>query len=296
MRKTIFAVLTLAMVSFFTSLVILVSPLGSSGTELSARATLSGAVSGVFGVILGIIAIIVASRVSSSDYKAEEDVKAKTAELLACLRSIIIKAIALTQTQPDTGRPVTFTREKDTLNKFLNSTTGFAYWSWAGDRSEAAQGKPEEWRVFFLRFFEILNSDDASDYRKMIPHAFAIEEMLTALSKRDMLHISGYVSDLSGAIGGFRQSRETDTLVKAAWEVYGRKDNPTSLRDKLLYLKNEGVNDPTLDLFLEVMDPAGGSPEKTKAALDAGADVAMTDVGLLKKYDAQLRNYVASDK
>jgi hypothetical protein len=49
---------------------------------------------------------------------------------------------------------------------------------------------------------------------------------------------------------------------------------------ELLHLKNEGVNDPTIDLFLEVLDPAGESPEsvkRVKAALDAGADGSMTD-------------------
>jgi hypothetical protein len=287
MRKTILAVLTLALLSFVTSLIILFSPLGSAGQELSARATLSGAVSGVFGVILGIIAIIVASQVSSSDYRAEEDVKAQTAQLLACLRSIILKGIVISQKPANATHPITFTKEKEIINSFLSSTTAFAYWSWEGHKSEvAASGQQEEWRIFFLYVVDILDSDDSLDFRKMIARAVAIENLLTGLRKADVHKISGYVSNLAGAVGAFRQSGEKDVLIKAARETYRRDQNPESTRDKLLHLKNEGVNDPTIDLFLEVLDPAGGSPERIKAALDAGADGSMTDVDLLAKYEA----------
>jgi hypothetical protein len=282
MANAMMAVVFLAWLSFGTSLIILFSPLGSAAQELSARGTLSGAVSGVFAIILGIIAIIVATRVHSSDYKAEQDVKAQTAQLLACMRSIIVKALALSQKPVNATHPITFTKEKEIINGFLSSTTAFAYWSWEGYRSEVAKyGEPEEWRRFFDYLVDILDSDDALASRNMLAPAFAVENLLTGLRKADVKQISGYVSNLSGAFGTFRRSREE--LVRV----------------KLFLLKNEGVNDPTIDLFLAVLDPAGESPEsikRVKAALDAGADVSMTDAALLAKYEAHLRNFVPSDK
>jgi hypothetical protein len=297
MAEAMKAVVFLAWLSFGTSLIILFSPLGSAGQELAARGTLSGAVSGVFAIILGIIAIIVATRVHSSDYKAEEDVKAQTAQLLACMRSITLKGIVNSQKPTNATHPITFTKEKEVINSFLSSTTAFAYWSWISYKSErAAPGQPEEWRIFFLNVAGILDSDDSLDFRKMIAGALAIENLLTGLSEADVQKISGYVSNLSRAFGKFRQSR--DFLIDSAKEVYSRT-NPELIRDKLLHLKNEGVNDPTIDLFLEVLDPAGESPEsvkRVKAALDAGADGSMTDGALLAKYEAHLRNFVPSDK
>jgi hypothetical protein len=294
-RKTILLVLILAVLSFVTSLVILFSRLDDWGTELANRGTLSAAVSGVFAVILGIIAIIVTSRVSSSDYKAEEDVKTQTAQLLACLRSIILKGVVLSQKAPTATTLLTFSKEKEVINNFLSSTTAFAYWSWEGHKSETAPpGKGEDWRLFFLYLVDILDAEDAANFRRMVARAVSLEKLLTGLSKHDVGKISHYVSNLSGAVGAFRESREKSVIIKAATDVYGQAPSSDQLRGKLLHLKNKGITDPNIDLFLAILDPAGGSADRARAALAAGADPNITDGQLLAKYQSQLQDYTPS--
>ena len=292
MRKTILLVLILALLSFVASLIILFSRLGGSGAELANRGTLSAAVSGVFAVLLGIIAIIVTTRVSSSDYRAEEDVKTQTAQLLACLRSIIMKGVNLSQKPTAATTRLTFAKEKELINSFLCSTTAFAYWSWQGHKSELAlSGKEEEWRVFFMYLIDILDSDDASDFSMMVGRAVSLEKLLTELGKHDIGKISRYVSNLSGAVGAFRESREKSVIIKAVSEIHGQSQSSDQLRRKLLHLKKKGISDPNVDLFLAVLDPAGGDTALARAALEAGADRSMTDGQLLAKYESQLLDY-----
>lgn len=66
-----------------------------------------------------------------------------------------------------------------------------------------------------------------------------------------------------------------------------------AFRRKLLYLKEKGIDDPSLELFLVVTadreTPEG--MEQLQAALAAGADVTMTDVALLQKYHEELKDF-----
>lgn len=81
-RTTITIIWGLSVLSVLTTLVILLVPLGIQSSELANRAQVSATVSSTVALILGIIAIIVTARVSSSDYQAQQDVKASTARLL----------------------------------------------------------------------------------------------------------------------------------------------------------------------------------------------------------------------
>ena len=287
-------ILVLAIISGVSAVTILFFPLGRVGEEFSNRATLSSAISTLFALISGIIAIVVTTWVSSSDYQAGQAVKSDTARLLAGLRSIMLKGVVISQLPKGGATKLDFQEELDIINKFLSSTTAFAYWSWEGYKSEAAKGHSEEWRLFFLYLVDLLDSSD--DYRHMTARALAIEKMLTGLTEGDIIRISGYLSDLSEAVGKFRESRERSVVIKALDGIYSVDRDQESVRKMLLYLKDKGIKDPNIDLFLGVMSPQEdqNSVKQVKEALAAGADPSMTDGQLLAKYREELKDFDSS--
>lgn len=290
MRRMITFVLVLASLSCVVSVLILIWPF--KGDVLSNRATVSASVSGAFSLMAGIIAILVTARVSSSDYQAEQALKADTAQLLAGLRSIAVKGAWLSQKSQSATWHLDFKREREIINNFLSSTSAFAYWSWVGERGSTAGSMSEEWRVFFLYLVETLDSED-TDFRTMIRRAVAIEKLLTGLEERDMRRLSGYVSDLSEAVSKFEKSGDSkDVLVKGIYSVYGedREQKRETFIRMLEHLKQKGVKDPNLDLWLAVSTP-GDNVEQAKAAVAAGADISMTDGQLLAKYAAELQDF-----
>lgn len=65
------------------------------------------------------------------------------------------------------------------------------------------------------------------------------------------------------------------------------------LKLKLQYLKDSGVVDPNIDLFLAVIN---NDTELLKIALEQGGDPNITDNDLLKKYEVQLRDFQLARK
>src|SRR5260221_14688419 len=96
-RAMIRIITALAVLAGIATLAILVLPTGLQGSVIADRAQIGAAISSAFALILSILAIIITARVSSSDFRAEEDVKAQTAQLLASLRSIMVKSVHLSQ-------------------------------------------------------------------------------------------------------------------------------------------------------------------------------------------------------
>jgi hypothetical protein len=291
MNKTIGLVLILAILSGLLALVVLILPLGNAGSELSNRATVSSAVSTTFALISGVIAILVTARVSSTDYQAEQNVKADTAKLLASLRSIMLKGALFSQKAAKTNAAPDFTNELKSINEFLSSTTAFAFWSWEGYKSALAEERPESWRLFFMYLAELLDSKD--NFRNMISRAVEIETLLTSLTKKDIRRISQYTSDLAKAVGKFQESRTNSLLINAVASVYEKRGDANATLQMFLHLKKKGVEDPNIDMFIAVMSPE--DPENTKklqAALEAGADPSVTDSELIQKYQTQLKDFI----
>jgi hypothetical protein len=61
-----------------------------------------------------------------------------------------------------------------------------------------------------------------------------------------------------------------------------------SIAAKLRYLKRKGVVDPNVDMFVGVLDD---EIEVVRAALEAGADTAITDKQVLAAHAADLVDY-----
>lgn len=225
--------------------------------------------------------------VSSSDYKAEQDVKADTARLLASLRSIMAKGAAVRSLKPpEAKKSPDFRQELKVVNDFLSSTTAFAYWSWEGHTSGSMKGLPERWTLFFLYLVYILDSDD--DYRKTMAYAAGVEELLTSLSKHDIRSISSYISDLEKAVGDFKVSHQMSVLIKDVHEGYDKHMDPKMTYHKFLHLKDKGIKDPNIDMFLATFN---SDVSALKAALEAGADPSMMDTQLFDKYRNELKDF-----
>jgi len=285
-RWVISLALGLAMLSFVAAVFILLQPLGSAGEEYAQRGSLSSAVSTGFALVLSIIAVILTARVSSSDFRAEQETKTHTAELLASLRSIIAKGAL--------GGPLgiaeglDFSHERQRINEFLNSTTAFAFWSWEAEAGRRAGERPEEWRAFFLYLLEILGSPEPA---LVVNRAVAVERLLTGLSRRDILRIAGKNSNLASAIPDFERSRVESATIGPAATVYApATDDPqASFRARLVFLKEErGIDDPDLDMFLAAMD---GDEVGLRSALERGANAQLRDAALLARYREQLADF-----
>jgi len=222
LRTTIRVIWLLAIVGMLLTLSLLLLPSLNLPPDWANRAQVSAAISSAFALILSIVAIVVSVRVSSSDYRAEQDVRAQTVQLLASLRSIDVKGAVLTQKRAGESSSIDFKKEREMINDFLSSTTAFAFWSWAGYKSEQAGDKPEGWRIFFLDLAYILDESD-TEFRSMMHYSVEVENLLIQLSTSDIQKISQYVLDLSKAVGTFKDSREKNVLLKAISEVFETK-------------------------------------------------------------------------
>lgn len=262
------------------------APFGVS-QNLANRGTAAAALVSGFAVVMTALALVATVRVESSDFRAEERVKEDVARLLASLRSIYLKAAWLTQQrdQGDSRHASLFNGERQVLQEFLNSTTAPAFYALEGRISAEKGSRPEEWRVFSLYVIDILCSPMPAAYQLIARRAVRAEHLLTQLRREDVAAMSADVSDLSRAIEEFARNRSETTLARAAYEVFGGEDDEEatsrSAMESLKELKDQGIEDPDIDLFLGVDANDLASVQK---AVDAGANVNVTMEELLSRY------------
>lgn len=79
-------------------------------------------------------------------------------------------------------------------------------------------------------------------------------------------------------------SLSPSTAIGAAVKVNGTSRSK-ALRSILTRLKNHGINDPNIDVFLAVTT---GDKELLQKAIDAGADLSITDTRLINSYRSLL--------
>lgn len=276
----------LAIVAAIISTVILLQ----RGLGAQDRGQLSQAVSSTFALFTGIIAIMLALRVETSDYQAEQRVKADIAHLLAAIRSMLLKC-ALAMGTGQAGKELELQDECSRVNDFLLSTSAFAMWPWVGNMSDEAGRRPTEWRTFFLSLAELLHMKKHAS-GALLEKCVKIERMVATLHAKDIVEISRIVSDLASSVEKFDASRNSDPLLKAVFAFVDEHRIPSDdFRAKILYLKESGVKDPDIDLWLAVTGPDGDEAAAlTKAALQQGADLGTTQGDLLAKYAEQLEH------
>jgi hypothetical protein len=243
-----------------------------------------------FSIITAIYSGYLSVRLASSDYKAKEQVKEDTAKLLAALRSIMHKG-ALSSS---TNYTIDISCEKTVISEFMNSQTGFAYYSWVDEKNSDAQKKgtkSESWRLFFLYLAELANSDDV--YRAA-RRAADTEILFDGITKKEISKIARFNSNLIIAIEKNSKNREGNIIIKAFVDSQKEKNSENSQSDfvsMLNYLKGLGIKDPDIDMFLAVIS---NNVPALEEALKAGANPKTTDSALLNKYADKLKNYKKS--
>jgi hypothetical protein len=295
-RNSAWLVAGLALVGLAVAVIILFLGPIALPLDLKDRSSISGALGGLFALLAAIIAITAGLWLNSSDFKAEQAVKADTARLRASLRMILIKGAGLT-TRVDPIKPRgEFKKELEVISNFANSTTGFGFQSLVERRSKEAGDGPEDWRLFFFNIAQLLDAGDSADRATEVFQSAAwLDEVLSTLTTRDIDSISRYVANLTNALGTFRASGQSDdVLLKGMASVYGKgsRPDPQTTKWKLEHLKKKGVVDPNVDLFIGVFNDDTAA---VQAALGAGADVSVTDSKILAAHQSDLADFNPKD-
>jgi hypothetical protein len=286
-RRSSLIVALLATVGFLVALYLLWWP--GAGDTFADRANVSSAVATMFALFAAIVAITAAVWVTTSDYKAEQAVKADTAKIRAALRSIMMKGVWLHQKGPLQGAGRDFECERETLNKFLSSITAYGYWHWVEGRSASTpEGAKQPWSVFFLHLVALVDACGRNgSVRAAVEHAVKLEEALEKLHRGDIEEITGHVADLAGALGTATASK--DPMLRGIREVYGTTpSDEAETRAKFRFLKRKGVVDPNVDMWVALY---GQDTDALAAALARGADTGATDKQVLAAHEADLKDF-----
>jgi hypothetical protein len=121
--------------------------------------------------------------------------------------------------------------------------------------------------------------------------AAEIEILFDNFTEEDASRIAEFNSDLNKAISQVSKNRGGNTIIMAFIERARNRSiefSPENFLKKLNYLKNIGIEDPNVDMFIAVLE---GNVPKLEAALASGADTSTTDSALAKKYANELKNY-----
>jgi hypothetical protein len=253
--------------------------------KLSDGIALASAIIALVSLVVATYAIRATDRIATSGFQAAQRVKSDTAMLLAALRGIEIKGALYTQQDPklrdSKSYPdhVDLRPEKESIERFLNSPTAVGYYLFVARRSEAAGGKPEEWRTFFLRLGEIAETDNPYDAALQ---AMKVEKMFDAVSKRDIDDMSAGLEDLPGAATAILKGRPHDPVIQALSAISGAR---TAQRQRfpafVKFLREQGVNDPDVDMFFAV---TSHDANLLKDALHRGAKPSTTDGEIIQRY------------
>ncbi|MET0545276.1 MAG: hypothetical protein ABWZ40_03105 [Caulobacterales bacterium] len=279
----------LAFLALLVSVAVYVVPFTFT-EEWSWRASVGSSISTAIAIILGAIALLITAQVESSDYKSQQEVKSDLAKLLATLSSAQVRAgIKL---QADARSKTNLSVEKASLLAFMNSVTGFAFYGFAARKSQKSAGSPQEWRLFHMYLSEMIDTDDVGLF---LNRAIRVQNLLTNLKNADLRLLSNAVQDLTRSVANFDNVIENNVLLKAMRGVYGgdapEQRAPTgggpepSFFDSLRLLKQSGIEDPDIEMFLAV---DANDTEALKAALDRGGNPNITDSALLARYAEQL--------
>ena len=239
----------------------------------------------VVSVAAALYAAKVSRKVSSSDYASSERVKSETAKLLASLRSIVTKCIDALIHKED----VNLTWEQQSINEFVNSPTAFAYYAWAGLKSQrAGKGVSEKWRLLFTHVSKLSHSKDP---RQCVQLAVELEAMFDSLGEGDLEIIVGFNSDLIHGIANAKEGRAGDPMLVGVHKILREDEDDEDdelVMQKLAFLKDLAVDDADVDLTLAVYRQ---DLDGVAAALDRGANVNVSIPGMLDRFEAQLAGF-----
>jgi hypothetical protein len=282
-RSSPFLVALVALVGLGLSFFILVLP--AAGGNLADRADVSAAIATMFALIAAIVAVSAAVWVTTSNYRAEQNAKKDIPRIRATLQSIMYKGALDQRITPNI-----FEMEREAVSEFVSSTTSWGLRKWVAMRTPPATGTPDPWNGFFLRTTSLLLAcEPPEDRHAILTSASALDGLLGTLEKRDIKTIITLAGDLTGDIGtpAAVSLGDRDVLLSSVAAVYGESDRDQTPW-KFRHLKQKGVNDPNVDMFVAVFDD---DTEALKASLEAGADTSVTDKQVLAAHEAELADF-----
>ena len=257
----------------------------------------------VIALFAGLYASRVARHVEESGFKAEEQFKADMVALLSALRSIIVKG----SLSAADSTPLSVEKEIDTIRTFQASTSGLALATWAARQGSIGASKDAtagRWRTLSLNLGNLAGAieDDTKQggaaFNVMLRSwATEVELTLEDLTENSVRIISKNIGDLPGTFAALKESRENDILLKAWFDVYRReKDSrsPEIQRRRLKQLQESGIDDPDLDMWLALLSDSAESVDDLKAALDRGANSAVSLSEVLARHEGTAREESAN--
>jgi len=110
------------------------------------------------------------------------------------------------------------------------------------------------------------------DNLKLQAWATAVELTLEDLTEDSVKAISKNIGNLPGTFAALKESRANDIILHGWFDVYQRQaelNNPKIQLHRLEYLRDSGVDDPDIDMWLALL---AGTVDDLRTALDRGAN------------------------
>lgn len=247
----------------------------------------------LLALFVSLYASFVSQRIATSDFKAAETVKSETAQFIAVLRSLVIKGVVYSQQNKEKRDSSDFegfidTRpEREAIEKFMNSPTALAYYSFVAKKSKIARGSgknEEEWRTFFLLLAELQHTNHPWHAAKS---AAQLERMFDGIREEDFREMANYLSDLPKAISFLLSEREHDVVMHVMVKHDDKEINRDNFIEFVKYLREvKKVDDLELDVFWAA---SSDDVELIKYASEKGANLQVTADEIINRY----REYVA---
>ena len=264
---------------------------------------LIAAVSAAIALLALVVSFVAAGRtekVATSDFQAREEVKRRTAELLAVIRSLMIKGVTYSQQDPAKRSDpkyeafVSVEPERKAIGDFMRSSTALAYHSFAAKRSRLARESgvgSEPWRIFFLQLSEL---EHTSNPWVAAQKAAAIERQLDLLGEEEIRSMARTLGDLPGAIKDLLLERQHDVIIHVLVDRQDDEDNVAGddFMEFVRFLREvKGLDDPELDVFWAA---STGDVALLEAARDRGANLRATTGEMVARYSSHVREFRAS--
>lgn len=208
------------------------------------------------------------------EHRTREDTKEDLVKLDTALKSIITKS-----SYRNDMKNLGFDSEKKIISDFLLSPTWLAI--------EYLINQNGDKTVLHVELLIILNRQDGITIGFA---AYNAEKELSRISKQfhdDLLNLKNNIYTMLPEISGDSVERLSHTAVNAVKDRISYNDD--YVKDAFRYLKEEkGVEDPSLDLFLAVLD---NNEDLLKQAIDSGGNLSMNDRDLMRKYEKLLKDH-----
>lgn len=250
-------------------------------------ATSISIVSAVIAILSAISSARTSYQINGSGFKASQALLTDLVTLLSAIRSIAFKAAMVMGEGRKT--PIPIETELTTLRTFLTNTSGLALSLYAGKVGSA--GAPEDpvagaWRVLQMNLTRLaaMTLATPSDSQKAGGLALEIERTLSTLNSKSIKEMRHEIKNLPNVLSSMDNSRHDNILLRVLDELTQKqkaRENTEFSRQQLRRLKDSGIADPTLDLWLAILED---DKQAGAEALANGADRSVSLQDILKKY------------